>query len=163
MFPLTVPLRPHSFRPFFENPVFLSTISSMFVAQLIKAIIVLLRSSRRSPREIASTLLWRTGGMPSSHSALVTALTVSVGFKEGVGSSLFIVTFAIALIVIRDSMGVRRSSGLQARSLNLLGKRVSEKMGIEYHPVKEIQGHAPLEVLVGSLLGIFIATAFALL
>ena len=156
-------VRTDQVKVFMENPVFLSSITSWFLAQLLKAVIVLLRASRRSARDIALTLMWKTGGMPSSHSALVTALATSVGFTEGVGSTLFVVTLCLALIVIRDSLGVRRSSGLQARSLNILGRHVSERMDIEYHPVKEIQGHAPLEVLVGSLLGLFIASAYALL
>lgn len=148
---------------FAENPIFLASLSSWLLAQFVKVIIVILRSPRRSPREILFTMLWRTGGMPSSHSSLVAALAASVAFSEGLGSDLFIVTLCIALIVIRDSLGVRRSSGLQARSLNQLGKEVSDRIGIVYHPVKEIQGHAPIEVLVGSLLGLFIAAAFALL
>jgi acid phosphatase family membrane protein YuiD len=146
-----------------ENPVFLSALTSWFLAQLIKAIIVLLRSPRRTAREITLTLLWRTGGMPSSHSSLVAALATAVAFEEGIGSTLFVVTFCVAIIVIRDSLGVRRSSGLQARTLNQLGKDLSEKIGINYFPVKEIQGHSPLEVLVGALLGLFIAVAFAVL
>ena len=101
--------------------------------------------------------------MPSSHSSLVTSLAAAVGFKEGLGSSLFMVTLVLALIVIRDSLGVRRSSGLQARLLNQISKDVSEHFGSVHHPVKEIQGHAPLEVLVGALLGLFIAAAFFLL
>ncbi|MFA6507137.1 MAG: divergent PAP2 family protein, partial [Treponemataceae bacterium] len=137
--------------------------TSWFLAQFMKALLVILKSRRRSPREVLATLLWRTGGMPSSHSSLVAALATSVGFSEGLGSSIFIVTLALALIVIRDSLGVRRSSGLQARSLNQLGKEASERFGITYHPVKEIQGHAPLEVLVGALMGVFIAAAIALL
>jgi acid phosphatase family membrane protein YuiD len=60
-------------------------------------------------------------------------------------------------------MGVRRSSGLQARALNLLGRHTAGRLGFDYHQVKEIQGHAPLEVVVGALLGIFIAAAYALL
>ena len=158
-----IPLRSRDLSAFFENPVFLSAITSLIFAQLLKAIIVLLKNSKKSTKEIVSTLLWKTGGMPSSHSALVTALATSVGFKDGIGSTLFIVTLCLALIVIRDSMGVRRSAGLQASALNLLGKEDGNKLGIDYHQVKEIQGHAPLEVLVGSLLGILIATAFALL
>jgi len=153
----------NAFQLFLENPVFLAAICSLFLAQMLKAIIVLTRSHRRSARDIALTLLWKTGGMPSSHSALVTALAVSVAFEEGLGSNLFIVTLGLALIVIRDSVGVRRSSGIQAKSLNVLGKNVGQRLGFEYHAVKEIQGHAPLEVLVGSLLGLFISAAFALL
>ena len=161
--PLSVSIRTVELKAFFENPVFLSAIGSWFLAQLLKAVIVLLHSRRKSAQEIAVTLLWKTGGMPSSHSSLVTALATGVAIKDGIGSSIFIVTLCLALIVIRDSVGVRRSSGLQARSLNLLGRQTAEKLGLEYHSVKEIQGHAPLEVLVGCLLGLFIAAAFAVL
>jgi acid phosphatase family membrane protein YuiD len=60
-------------------------------------------------------------------------------------------------------MGVRRSSGIQGKSLNALGRSLEERLGLEYHPVKEVQGHAPLEVVIGSLLGIIIAAAYAYL
>ena len=148
---------------FLESPVFLSAFTSWFLAQIMKAVIVLLRSPRRSAREVTLTLLWKTGGMPSSHSSLVAALATAVAFEEGVGSTIFIVSLCLALIVIRDSLGVRRSSGLQARTLNRLGGEISSRFGIEYVPVKEIQGHAPLEVVVGALVGLFIAVAFAIL
>jgi acid phosphatase family membrane protein YuiD len=149
---------------YFENPVFLSSICSLFFAQLLKVIILILRNAKKkSAREIFLTLIWKTGGMPSSHSALVAALVTSVGFQEGVGSTLFTISLCLGLIVIRDSVGVRRSAGVQARSLNLLGKAISDRFGIEYHPVKEIQGHAPLEVIVGILLGLLIAVAFCVL
>jgi len=65
------------------------------------------------------------------------------------------------MVVMRDAMGVRRASGLQARTLNILGRHTADKVGIEFHPVKEIQGHGPLEVIVGGLLGIFISAAYA--
>jgi len=68
-----------------------------------------------------------------------------------------------ALVIIRDALGVRRSSGIQARVLNLLGRQTSEKLKIEFHPVKEVNGHSPLEVVVGTLLGITIAAAFSFL
>jgi acid phosphatase family membrane protein YuiD len=150
-------------RTFFENPVFLAPVTSWFFAQLIKAAIVLASSRRKTLREVIGALAWRTGGMPSSHSALVTSMTTSVAFKEGLGSNLFIISLWFALIVIRDAMGVRRASGIQGRVLNLLGKSVAEKTGIEFHPVKEIHGHTPLEVIAGCLLGIFIAGAYAFL
>lgn len=134
-----------------------------FFAQATKAAVGLMRVRRKSGRELLATLLWRTGGMPSSHSSLVTALAVSVAFKDGIDSSVFIVALCLALIVIRDSLGVRRSSGLQARSLNILGRAVAKKLDLEYAPVKEVQGHAPLEVIVGSLMGLFIAIGFSVL
>jgi acid phosphatase family membrane protein YuiD len=99
--------------------------------------------------------------MPSSHAALVASMTTAVGFNEGFGSNLFAVSLFIAMVVMRDAMGVRRASGVQARALNLLGKLSAEKLGFEFQPIKEIQGHGPLEVIVGALLGIFISAAYA--
>jgi len=142
-----------------ENPAFLSIISSMFVAQVLKTIIQLLRRKTKSIRETIEILIWKTGGMPSSHSAMVSALAASIAFMEGIDSSLFIITLMFALIIIRDALGVRRSSGIQARVLNWVGRQVSEKLNVEYHPVKEVIGHTPLEVAVGALLGIIISAA----
>jgi acid phosphatase family membrane protein YuiD len=90
-------------------------------------------------------------------------MAASVGFSEGIHSNLFVVSFFFALIVMRDAMGVRRSSGIQARTLNILGKQAADRLDVDFHPVKEVHGHAPLEVVLGSLLGIFIAAAYALL
>jgi acid phosphatase family membrane protein YuiD len=129
----------------------------------MKTVIVLLKGRRNSGREVLETIAWRTGGMPSSHASLVSSMTTSVAFWEGINSNLFIVTLFFSLIVMRDAMGVRRSSGIQARTLNLLGRQLAENVKIDYHPVKEVHGHAPLEVVVGALLGIFIAAAYAYL
>jgi acid phosphatase family membrane protein YuiD len=158
-----ISIRTISLKAFFENPIFLASVSSWFMAQLIKAVIILLNSRKRTPREVLETIAWRTGGMPSSHAALVSSMATSVAFREGVGSNLFAVSFWVALIVMRDSMGVRRSTGLQARTLNLLGRSTADKLDIDYHPVKEVHGHAPLEVAVGALLGVFMAAAYAYL
>jgi len=154
-------IRSFSLKPLFENTVFLSALTSWMFAQIIKVLIIIFNRHRKSLRELVQIVIWRTGGMPSSHAATVSSLTMAVGVREGFGSNLFIVCFFFTLIVIRDAMGVRRSSGHQARALNLLGKNAGERLGFEYNPVKEIQGHSPLEVIVGALLGIFIAAAYA--
>ena len=146
-----------------ENPVFLSVISSLFIAQLLKTIIYLLRAKIKNPRDTLETLVWRTGGMPSSHSAMVSSMSASVAFVEGIDSTLFVITLMFALVIVRDALGVRRSSGIQARVLNWLGRHVADRLKIEFHPVKEVLGHSPLEVAVGTLLGIIIAAAFCLL
>jgi acid phosphatase family membrane protein YuiD len=159
---LAISLKTASLKAFFENPIFVSAISSWVIAQIIKAVVVLL-GRKRSIRDLVETIIWRTGGMPSSHAALVSSMTTSVAFLEGIHSNLFVVSLFISLIVLRDAMGVRRSSGLQARALNALGKQAIEKLDAEFHPVKEVHGHRPLEVVLGSLLGIFIAAAYALL
>jgi len=150
-----------SFKYFFQNPIILSALTGWFLSQLIKAIIALLQIRKRGIKEVLEALLWRTGGMPSSHAAVVASMTAAVGFSEGMGSNLFAVSVIIAFVVMRDAMGVRRAVGLQARFLNLLGRHAAEKFNFDFHPVKEIRGHAPLEVIVGALLGVFIAAAFA--
>ena len=101
--------------------------------------------------------------MPSSHSALVATVSTTIGFKNGISSDLFVFSCCFALVVIRDSVGVRRSSGQQAKALNELGSRISAKMKYQFKPVKEIQGHRPMEVLAGILLGFFIGVAFSTL
>jgi uncharacterized protein len=148
---------------FFRNPIFLSAFFSLFITQLIKAVISLFRSKAKSLREVFVTLLWKTGGMPSSHSALTTSIATSIGIVEGLNSSVFILSLFFSLVVIRDAMGVRRSAGIIARTLNLLGRELNERQEIPFHPVKEVNGHTPAEVVVGVLLGFFIGLAFTLL
>jgi len=152
-----------SIKSLFENIIFLSTITSLFVAQILKMVLFVLSRKDKKKLAILETLFWRTGGMPSSHSALVCSLATSTGIKEGIASNFFIFSLVFAMVVLRDSMGVRRSAGLQARALNSLGKQSVDKIGIDFSSVKEIQGHTPLEVFVGSLLGITIAVLFHLL
>jgi acid phosphatase family membrane protein YuiD len=161
--PLARAGRVESIKAFFENPIFLSAVSSWLAAQLIKTVVVVLNGRRRSVKELLETVIWRSGGMPSSHSAMVASIATAAAFRDGPGSDIFIVALFFAFIVMRDAMGVRRSSGLQGRALNSLGRQLAEKDGLEYHPFKEIHGHAPLEVVVGALMGVFIAAAYAVL
>lgn len=145
------------------NPVFLSIVFSWFSAQFIKTIIKLLTGKIQSIRDLIAFLFWRTGGMPSSHSALVMSIATSIGFRNGLDSDLFILSLAFALVVIRDAVGVRRSSGLQATTLNKLGNDLQKKDFVEFKPVKEVHGHKPIEVAMGCLLGLFIGVAFSVL
>jgi acid phosphatase family membrane protein YuiD len=158
---IPISIRAETLKAIFQNPVFLSAAVSWLFAQLVKAVVTLFRKRWKSPRDILKTLFWHTGGMPSSHAAVVSSMAVAAAFSEGLDSGLFGVCVFFAMVVMRDAMGVRRATGLQARSLNQLGREVAEKLGVDFHPVKEIQGHHPLEVVVGALLGIFIAAAFA--
>ncbi len=146
-----------------HNSIFLAAVSSWIISQFLKTLITLLTNSVSTFKELVELLFWRTGGMPSSHSALVASVSTTIGFKNGIASDLFIFSCCFALVVIRDAVGVRRSSGDQARSLNELGDAVSEKMDYSFKPVKEIQGHSPMEVLAGILLGFFIGVAFSTL
>ena len=145
------------------NPVFLSALSSWLLAQILKSIIMFFRNRPRTAKEILLNIFWTTGGMPSSHSAVVAALATSAGFVEGPDSTLFFVTLFYAVLTFRDALGVRRSAGAQAKVLNQLIRDLSARFSVRAKPVKEIHGHTMSEVFVGALLGFFIATAFCTL
>ncbi|MBQ5780920.1 MAG: divergent PAP2 family protein [Spirochaetaceae bacterium] len=150
-------------KAFLQNPVLLSAFFSWLSSQFIKTVISLLSGRISSFKELLELLFWRTGKMPSSHSALVCSICTSIGIRDGVDSTIFVLACCFALVVIRDAVGVRRSSGIQAKTLNKLGNALKEKEIVSFTPVKEVQGHTPLEVLVGGLLGCFIALAFSML
>ena len=144
----------------FHNPVFLSAVFSWFIAQFIKTVIAVLYPMQKPIKYYLGVLLWKTGGMPSSHSALVTSVAISAGFQDGFNSSIFIALCCYSLLVIRDSVGVRRAAGIQAMMLNRLGRELEKKSGIPFRPVKEVHGHTASEALIGSIIGFFIAVAF---
>lgn len=146
-----------------SSRVFLAGFFSWFFAQLLKMLIDYVRGRTRGSRDMVSVFVWKTGGMPSSHSSLVTGLATAIGFRYGVNSTLFVVTLFYGGLIIRDALGVRRSSGLQAQALNRLGLELSRRMDLSFTPVKEVSGHTIPEVSVGMLLGFFIATGFSVL
>ncbi len=146
-----------------SNPVFLSALSSWLIAQILKSCIMLFRNRPQTAKEILLNLFWTTGGMPSSHSAVVASLATSAGFVEGPDSTLFIVTLFYAVLTFRDALGVRRAAGAQAKVLNQLIRDLSVHFSLRSRPVKEIHGHTMSEVFVGALLGFFIALAYCTL
>jgi acid phosphatase family membrane protein YuiD len=147
----------------FSNPVFLACVTSWFFAQFVKTLIKLVTGNINNISDLFSFLFWRTGGMPSSHSSLMATLCVSIGFRSGFASDIFILALCFFMIVVRDALGVRRANGVQARALNELGGELVEQQLASFKPVREVQGHKPLEVIIGSLLGLFIGVAFATL
>ena len=136
------------------NYVLVTAISASLTAQLIKVLLNLFIFHR-----FIAERMWGAGGMPSSHSATVCALSTAALMTYGVGSYEFAISFILAIIVMHDAMGVRRETGIQARVLNEL-LDVFAAMDSDMSPqdkLKEFVGHTPLQVLIGSLLGITIA------
>lgn len=148
---------------FITNPVFLACVFSWLSAQFIKTLIKLFSGKIHSFKELFELLFWRTGSMPSSHAALVSCLSTTIGFRSGFNSDVFILSLGFFMVTIRDAVGVRRSSGIQAKMINEMGKKLSEKELMEYKPIKEVQGHTPMEVFIGCLLGFTIGFAFCVL
>ncbi len=96
-----------------------------------------------------------SGGMPSSHSALVMALVTSVGRYQGMGSAEFAISLAFAAIVMYDASGVRRETGRQAKLLNRMIEAWHMEGDLQFEKkLKEFVGHTPLEVMAGAILGI---------
>jgi acid phosphatase family membrane protein YuiD len=142
------------------NRIFLSAMFSWLVAQLLKSIIEIFKNRPHTAMQILAHFFWSTGGMPSSHASVVTAIATSTGFVMGLGEPIFIVTLFYALLVIRDALGVRRAAGHQAKTINTLINYLKKEKDIEIKHVKEIHGHSISEVSIGALLGFFIAIAF---
>ena len=101
-------------------------------------------------------VFFRTGGMPSSHTATVTSMTAAIYFSEGI-SNLFIVTFIISAVIISDAVGIRRAAGKQAAILNKIVEEYRYYRKFRTKRLYELLGHTPKQVLVGLFLGIIIA------
>ena len=120
------------------------------IAQLSKLFIELIQHRRWRP-----AVLIETGGMPSSHSALVTGTAACVGWTLGFDHPLFALAAMIAFVVMYDASGIRRAAGFTAERVNALPAELwQESFG---KPLKESLGHSRLQVLVGSLIGPAIA------
>lgn len=151
-------------KSFFTHPVFLAGVFSWLGAQFLKTIINLIYGKVHSIGELIEMLLWKTGGMPSSHSALVASLCTTIGFRNGVNSDIFVFSLCFFLVTTRDAFGVRRSSGIQSQKLNQIGKELAQNGCLkEYKPLKEVNGHTPMQVILGCVFGFLVGLAFSLL
>ncbi len=131
------------------NVPLMCALAGWFVAQFLKIIIALIHE-----KTFKVSLLWSSGGMPSSHSALVTALASSIGCIYGVSSAVFALAAIFAFVVMYDAAGVRRAVGEQAKILNKIN---ADKKEMTFEKVlKELIGHTPLQVFLGGVLGITI-------
>lgn len=113
-------------------------------------------------RKVNLKRLLGAGGMPSSHSAVVTALATLVGVNEGFNTPIFAITVFFSLIVIYDACGVRRAAGKQARILNQIINNKNLAANVVNEKLTELLGHTPFEVLVGSVIGIAYALCFVI-
>ena len=123
-----------------------------FVAQVLKIFTELLRKKQLNLRIIMSS-----GGMPSSHSSFVTAVTTVIGLTGGFDSPLFALGAIVSLIVMYDASGVRRAAGNQAKVINDILASIENSGVVLDKKLKEMLGHTPLEVAAGGILGVVIA------
>ena len=119
------------------------------IAQTAKVIIYSVREHRLNLRVLAVT-----GGMPSSHSAIVMGMTTAVGKYAGINSAQFAIALIFSFVVMYDAAGLRRAAGRQAAILNRLVEDLVNMRGVQEAKLRELLGHTPVEVLVGAVLGV---------
>ncbi len=141
----------------FDNGPLVAAVVATIAAQVLKLLIV-----AATERRFAPDRLLETGGMPSSHSASVTALALALGLEVGWASPHFAIAMVLAGIVMYDATGIRRAAGVQAQLINDLVEELGHLFDAGFQPqaLKTLLGHTYPQVLMGALLGV--VTVFAL-
>ena len=140
---------------FFNNKILMITFLVWAIAQGIKVFLGVIREKRFNFKWFIGT-----GGMPSSHAAGATALATTCGLHAGFDSVAFALAVVFAIVTMFDAQGVRRSAGQQAAMLNQILDDIYWKGKIEADRLFELIGHSPLQVIIGGLLGIILASVF---
>ncbi len=133
------------------NRILLAAVIAWAVAQVSKTVFELIQQ-----RKLILSRLVSSGGMPSSHTALVMGLATATGRVMGVGSATFAIAVVLASIVMYDAAGVRRAVSIQARILNQMIDEAFQGQPFAEKRLRELIGHTPVQVFVGALLGIAI-------
>lgn len=134
------------------SKIAIASLLSGLIAQAMKVFIEFVRTGK-----LHLPTFFNTGGMPSSHTSLVTTLTIGVGLESGIGSSVFSVTLIFSLYFIFEATGLRQEVGKQARVLNELVDELIAKHQLNRTRLKELVGHTWKEVFVGLLVGTAVA------
>ncbi|HYE84191.1 MAG TPA: divergent PAP2 family protein [Clostridia bacterium] len=134
-----------------NNKVLLACFTAWLIAQILKIILTFYSS-----KKIDLTRFVGSGGMPSSHTSFVMALSTSIGRIHGWDSAIFAVSLCFAFVVMYDAAGVRRAAGNQAKILNIIIEDLAHNKPLANERLKELIGHTPKEVLAGAILGIVI-------
>ncbi|MFA4844774.1 MAG: divergent PAP2 family protein [Candidatus Margulisiibacteriota bacterium] len=138
-------------RALLNNFTFVAVVISWFLAQSIKVVLYWI-----SEKKFNLWHFFEAGGMPSAHSASVTALTLGIALTQGWNSPLFTISLVFALIVMYDATGVRRAAGKQAEMLNKIVDDIYANGKVRLEKLKEILGHDPIEVVAGATLALVI-------
>ena len=134
-----------------QNHILINALSAWAVAQVLKTIIFAFTN-----KDWNWERLFGDGGMPSGHSATVTAMATTAGLEYGLSSPVFAVSAILAIVVMHDAMGVRLEAGKHAKALNELLELLSSDLETDVK-LKELLGHTPIQVIVGALLGLVVA------
>jgi len=134
------------------NYVLITAVIAWGVAQLLKLPTAYLKTHKWH-----WSLFFSAGGMPSSHSALISSTTLAIGFFQGFGTPLFALALAIGMIVVYDAAGIRQQAGKHAQKINMMIEALFQGHPISETTLKEVLGHTPIEAVMGVLLGSIVA------
>jgi acid phosphatase family membrane protein YuiD len=140
------------------NQVLWASLTAWILAQFLKVPIEYLLTHK-----VNWGMWFSAGGMPSSHSSLITAATLSIGLNAGFNTPLFALAVALAMIVLYDAAGLRRQAGIHAEKINIIIEELFKGHPVSEQQLKEVLGHTPRQVIGGALLGTCIALIFHLL
>lgn len=140
------------FTGLFSNQVLLTGLIAWTIAQVVKVPYEYLLTRRWN-----WSLLFRAGGMPSSHSALVIGIGYAVGLNVGFDTPEFAIAVMVCMVVVYDATGIRRQAGKHAALINAMIQDLASGHPLKEEQLREVLGHTPMEVLGGFLLGIAIA------
>lgn len=150
----------YTLKGLFTNYFLMSAVAGWIVAQILKIFTGVFRQRDFSFR----AMMFGTGGMPSSHSAAVSALCTSIAVEYGFGSPLFALSALLCIIVMNDATGVRRETGKQSKALNLILKDMMSNSPEKFDEnFRELIGHTPLQVAFGVITGVGVALLMSLI
>ena len=134
-----------------NNKVLVIPFLVLIITQVFKTIYFSIKN-----KKLDLFTLLTTGGLPSSHSSLVSSLATVVLKVNGAGTAEFAIAVILAIIVMYDASGIRKAAGEHAKILNEMMEEKEYYSSKEYKKLKELLGHTKLEVFIGLLTGIFL-------
>ena len=141
-----------------HNQALITALIAWFIAQILKPPVEYLRRGKWNWGYLVAS-----GGMPSSHSALMVGATMGIGLHDGFDTSLFALAVAITMVVLYDAAGVRRQAGIHAQKINVVIEELLAGHPISDKQLLEVLGHTPMEVSGGALLGIVVGLLYGML
>lgn len=145
-------------KPLLSNQMLWASLSAWLFVQLVKIPIEYFHT-----RRINWSLLLRAGGMPSSHSAFISAATLSIGLNAGFDTPAFALSVVLTMIITYDASGIRRQAGLHAEKINAMVNELLQGHQISDENLREVLGHTTKQVIVGILFGLSVAWLFRII
>ena len=146
-----------------NNDVLIVSLAAGLIAQITKIVINAIVTKKFDIERLVGD-----GGMPSGHSATVTAMALMTGFRCGFSSPVFGLAMVLAIIVMHDATGVRQEAGKHARSIIELTEIFNEYIAedddeLKLEKLKTLVGHTPLQVVCGAGVGIVVVVLYLLI